>query len=329
MDAPIMPARPADLDLVKGLLREAGLPDRDVVAPLLAHFLVVRRGTGLAGVVGLEPLGRCGLLRSLAVAPAERGRGLGKELTGALERHARLLGIAQLYLLTTTAESFFATLGYRAVARERAPAAIQGTTEYRELCASTSVCMVKDLGEEPMAGTTIGRPASSEYAPYYAQYVDLVPDGDVLGLLRRQVEETARLVGPLADRDADFRYAEGKWSIKEVIGHVTDTERIMVYRALCFARGESAALPGFDENEYVRRAKFASRRLADLVTELKAVREATIGFFASLDAEELERKGTANSRPYSVRALAFIVAGHERHHANLLADRYLPALGRR
>jgi amino-acid N-acetyltransferase len=147
VDAPIEAARPADLAAVKQLLRDSGLPDRDVVAPLLAHVLVARRGAALAGVVGLEALGRCGLLRSLAVAPADRGRGLGVELTHALERHAAGLGVQRLYLLTTTAEAFFARLGYRAIPRERAPAEIQGTTEYRELCASTSVCMVRDLEE--------------------------------------------------------------------------------------------------------------------------------------------------------------------------------------
>lgn len=148
MDVPIASAQPADLPAVKRLLREAGLPDQDVVAPLLAHFLVAVRGAALVGVVGLEPFGRCGLLRSLAVAPAERRRGLGIELTRSLERRARSLGIAQLYLLTTTAEGFFASLGYRAIPRDRAPAAIQSTSEYRELCASTSVCMVRDLEEE-------------------------------------------------------------------------------------------------------------------------------------------------------------------------------------
>jgi amino-acid N-acetyltransferase len=148
MASPIASASAADLPAVKQLLRDSGLPDQDVVAPLLAHFLVARRGSALVGVVGLEALGRSGLLRSLAVAPAERGRGLGIELTQTLERRARGLGLGRLYLLTTTAESFFARLGYRAIPRETAPAEIRGTTEYRELCASTSVCMVKDLEEE-------------------------------------------------------------------------------------------------------------------------------------------------------------------------------------
>ena len=180
-----------------------------------------------------------------------------------------------------------------------------------------------------MAGARVERPAPSEYAPYFGKYVEAVPDGDVLELLRRQVEETAALLGKLGDRDADYRYADGKWSVKEVVGHVADTERIMVYRALCFARGEAAPLPGFDENAYVARAKFAGRRLADLVAELRAVRAATVPLFAGLDAEELLRRGTANDRPYSVRSVAFIVAGHERHHVKILVERHLPGLAKR
>ena len=180
-----------------------------------------------------------------------------------------------------------------------------------------------------MGAVKIERPAPDEYAPYFAKYVEQVAGDDVLALLRRQVEETAALVGGLDDRQADYRYAAGKWSIKEVVGHVTDTERIMVYRGVCFARGEAAALPGFDENAYVAHAKFGGRRLADLVAELRAVRAATVAFFSGLDAEELLRRGTANARPYSVRAVAYVVAGHERHHATILAERYLPELGKR
>ena len=179
-----------------------------------------------------------------------------------------------------------------------------------------------------MAGITIARPASTEYVPYFARYVDLVPEGDILDLLRRQVDETAALVGKLSDRDAEYRYAEGKWSIKEVIGHLADAERIFLYRALCFARGEPKELPGWDENEYVARARFGARRLADLVAELKVARAATASFFAGLDAEELLRKGTANQRGYSVRAVAYITAGHERHHCGILRERYLPGLKR-
>ncbi len=179
-----------------------------------------------------------------------------------------------------------------------------------------------------MGGTKIERPAAGEYAPYFERYVARVGGGDILEILRRQAGETAAVLAGLSERDAEFRYAEGKWSIKEVVGHVADTERIMVYRAVCFARGERAPLPGFEEDEYVRHAKFGGRRLADLVAEFQAVRAATIPFFAGLDAEELLRTGTANNRPYTVRAVAFIVAGHERHHRAILEERYLPGLSR-
>jgi len=180
-----------------------------------------------------------------------------------------------------------------------------------------------------MAGITIARPASTEYVPYYATYVDQVPEGDVLGLLRRQVEATAGAVASLNDGDADFRYTEGKWSIKEVIGHIADVERIFVYRALCFARGEPAGLPGFDENEYARQSNAASRPLKDLVDELRTVRAATLSFFSGLSEKELLRRGTANRNGYSVRSLAFIIAGHERHHVTILRERYLAGLERR
>jgi uncharacterized damage-inducible protein DinB len=180
-----------------------------------------------------------------------------------------------------------------------------------------------------MTGSLIVRPAPDEYAPYFARYIEQVPEGDVLDVLRRQVEATVATVGGVSDRDADFRYAEGKWSIKQVIGHVADTERVMGYRALCFARGERAALPGFDENEYVAHAKFAGRRLGDLLAEFRSVRAATVSFFTGLDEEELLRRGIANNRPYSVRSVAYVVAGHERHHARILAERYLPGLPQR
>jgi hypothetical protein len=176
---------------------------------------------------------------------------------------------------------------------------------------------------------TIERPEPTEFVPYFARYIDLVPQGDVLELLKRQVDETGALVGGLSDHDADFRYAEGKWSVKEVIGHIADTERIFVYRALCFARGEPGGLPGFDENAYVRGAGFGARRLPDLLGELRTVRAATLAFFSGLGAEELVRRGTANNREYSVRAVAYIIAGHERHHAGIVTERYLPGLKRR
>jgi amino-acid N-acetyltransferase len=141
----IASASASDLEDVVGLLDAAQLPHQDVTAELLAHFLLVRGRGALIGVIGLEPLGRVGLLRSLAVASQERGRGLGIALTHALERRARGLGIEDLYLLTTTADRFFAKLGYRRVPRADAPPEIQRTTEFRELCADSSILMVRRL----------------------------------------------------------------------------------------------------------------------------------------------------------------------------------------
>ena len=143
--ADVASASASDLEDVVGLLHGAKLPHRDVTADLLANYLLIRRRGALIGVIGLEPFGSVGLLRSLAVARDERGRGLGIALTHALEQRARALGIADLYLLTTTAERFFAKLGYRRVPRADAPPEIQRTTEYRELCAESSVLMVRRL----------------------------------------------------------------------------------------------------------------------------------------------------------------------------------------
>lgn len=175
-----------------------------------------------------------------------------------------------------------------------------------------------------MSPAHITRPEASEYAPYFATYIDKVPAGDVLALLTRQVEDTCTLLNGLSASEAGYRYAPEKWSIREVVGHVTDTERIMTYRALCFARGETVMLPGFDENAYVAGASFEARSLADLLDELRTVRAATVSFFASLNEQELARRGRANNREYSVRAFAFILAGHELHHASILRERYLP-----
>ena len=123
-----------------------------------------------------------------------------------------------------------------------------------------------------------------------------------------------------------FRYAEGKWSIREVVGHVVDTERIMGYRACCVARGETASLPGFDENAYVQNASFDACPLPELLDELAVVREGNLALFRHLDAGAWSRVGTANAHPISVRALAYVMLGHPRHHLAVLRERYLPHL---
>ena len=174
-----------------------------------------------------------------------------------------------------------------------------------------------------MTSVKIARPDPSEYVQYFGTYVDKVPGGDILVLLREQVEETVNAVRGLTDQAALFRYAPGKWSVKEIIGHVSDTERIFVYRALCFARGEKQSLPGFDENQYVAGARFDDRPLSDHLAELREVRVSTLRFFAALNADELMRTGVANKNKYSVRAVPYIIAGHERHHLAVIKERYL------
>ena len=169
----------------------------------------------------------------------------------------------------------------------------------------------------------IARPQQDEYVPYYHKYVSMVPDGDLVETLRTQIGETLALVRSIPEERGSHRYAPGKWSIKEVVGHMADVERIMTYRALRIARNDATPLPGFDENAYVPAANFEARSLASLAHELEAVRRATVAFFETLEPEAAARRGSANNNPISARALAYIVAGHERHHVALLRERYL------
>lgn len=168
----------------------------------------------------------------------------------------------------------------------------------------------------------IPRPAATEYAPNYGGYVSRVPEGDLIGLLETQRRETQSLLAGLTEAQALHRYAPGKWSVKEVIGHVADSERVFCYRAMRFARGDQTPLPGFDENLYAPAGRFDARPLSDLAAELDAVRRATLALLRSFDVEALARRGTANGKEVSVRALAYIIAGHERHHLAILRERY-------
>ncbi len=167
------------------------------------------------------------------------------------------------------------------------------------------------------------RPTAEEYGDYYAGYVGQVPDGDVLETLERQGEEVVELLAGLAESDGARRYAPGKWSVKEVLGHVIDTERIFAVRALAFARGERQSLPGFEQDDYVRTGEFDARPLAGLIEEFAAVRRANVVFFAGLGEEAWGRRGTANNLPFTVRAVAWILAGHAAHHLQVLRKRYL------
>jgi uncharacterized damage-inducible protein DinB len=167
------------------------------------------------------------------------------------------------------------------------------------------------------------RPREQEYAPYYSSYIDLVPEGDIVAILATQLHDTFALVRELSDEQAQYAYAPGKWSIKQVIGHVADAERIFACRALRFARGDMTPLASFDENAYAAAGDFGNRRLASLLAELAAVRGATVALLAGLPAEAWVHSGVASGYPASVRALAWTTAGHELHHREILASRYL------
>lgn len=172
----------------------------------------------------------------------------------------------------------------------------------------------------------IPRPDPSEYLPYYGKYLDRVPDGDLLGTLESQVDETLALVRGLDEARGGHRYAPGKWSIRETMGHLIDAERIFAYRALRVARGDETPLPGFDENAYAEINDADARTLADLADEFELVRRSNLALFRSLDDAALARRGTASNGPVSTRAIAWIIAGHELHHVALLRERYLADL---
>lgn len=172
------------------------------------------------------------------------------------------------------------------------------------------------------------RPKPADYAPFYEKYVALVPAGDLLEILDSQITRWKSMLGPLSAQQSEFRYEQGKWSTKEVIGHVTDTERIFAYRALRIARGDQTPLSGFEQDDYVREGMFSSRTLADLLQEFSTVRAATLSLFRSLSPDDLSRRGNANQKEITVCALGFITAGHVEHHRLILEQRYLPALPR-
>ena len=168
----------------------------------------------------------------------------------------------------------------------------------------------------------MNRPQADEYVGYFSRYIDQVPDGDIVALLEAQGNATQKLLASIGEEKGGYRYAPGKWSIKQVIGHIGDAERVFAYRLLAVARGEKQSLPGFDEKEYVDGANFDSRSLAELAEGLAATRRATLALARSLDDEAWNRRGVANDNSISARAIAWVTAGHERHHVNILRERY-------
>jgi hypothetical protein len=189
------------------------------------------------------------------------------------------------------------------------------------------------LTETPSTANASLRPQPGEYAPYYDRYISLVHSNDVhsndahsndiLAAFEDQRRQTLLLLSGRPETDGDLRYAPDKWSLKEVLGHLNDTERIMSYRALRIARGDATPIEGYEQDDYVRNSPFARRPLSDLIEDYIAVRRATISLFRNLDDPAWSRRGVANKNEVSVRALAYIIAGHELHHRRILEEKYL------
>ncbi|MFN0087240.1 MAG: DinB family protein [Blastocatellia bacterium] len=167
------------------------------------------------------------------------------------------------------------------------------------------------------------KPDATEYAEYFGKYIALVPEGDIAATLERQFEETRRLFGGVPEALGSHRYAPGKWSLREMLGHVIDTERVFAYRALRIARNDKTPLPGFEQDGFVAAAGFEERTIADLIEEFAIVRRATLALFRTLTGEAWLRVGEASGHPMSARAAAWIIAGHERYHHDILTTRYL------
>ena len=174
-----------------------------------------------------------------------------------------------------------------------------------------------------MPNARVQRPVSGEFPSYFEGYVARVPETDIISVLREQSSEVTNLIKGISEDRAGFRYGPDKWSVREVLGHIGDTERVMSYRATCLARGEQSELPGFDENEYVRTANFDGWTLAELAAHFENLRQANVAILEHLDLEAWKRKGIVNHNPITVPAIAWVMAGHVRHHLQILHERYL------
>lgn len=169
----------------------------------------------------------------------------------------------------------------------------------------------------------LSRPEATEYAAFYAPYLARVPEADALPALEGQLAELIPLLESISEARAGHRYAPEKWSIRQLVGHLSDAERVFAYRILRFSRGDETPLPGFDENHFVAQGAYDARTLQDLTAEFRHLREANLRLIRGLEPEMLTRIGSANDAPISVRALAYIMVGHVRHHLGILKERYL------
>lgn len=170
---------------------------------------------------------------------------------------------------------------------------------------------------------TTDRPQPGDYIPYQAMYIDTVGDGDVVAILNEQYTSLGAFLKTIPQNKALYAYADGKWTVKEVIGHLTDTERIMAYRLLRFSRKDNNPLPGFEQDDYIASAHFNQMELSDLVDEFIAVRKANLYLFNNLTAEQKKLSGTASGNRITVNALLYVIAGHANHHVKILKEHYL------
>jgi len=184
-------------------------------------------------------------------------------------------------------------------------------------------CAIPDEEFMTLTATAFLRPQPGDYAPYYDRYISLVQGNDILTALDEQRRQMLLLLSGRSEADGDLRYAPEKWSLKEVLGHINDTERIMSYRALRISRSDATPIEGFEQDDYVRHGPFGRRPLADLIEDYIAVRRATVSLFRNLDEAAWTRRGVANKNEVTVRALAYIIAGHELHHRRILEEKYL------
>jgi uncharacterized damage-inducible protein DinB len=169
---------------------------------------------------------------------------------------------------------------------------------------------------------SVVRPEPGEYAPYYDRYISLIPGTEILATLESQRRQMMLLLSGRDEADGDFRYAPEKWSAKQVLGHVCDTERIFTYRALRIARGDRTPIEGFEQDDYVRNGPFLQLPISEIIDDYIAVRRATLTLLRNLDEPAWTRRGIANKNEVSVRALAYIIAGHELHHRRILEEKY-------
>jgi hypothetical protein len=172
----------------------------------------------------------------------------------------------------------------------------------------------------------IRKPKEGEYNPYFSRYIDNAPEGDPVQLLREQERELMETYGSFSEEQGSFRYGEGKWSLKEMIGHIADTERVMSYRLLRAARGDTTALPGFDQDLFVKTADFDRRPLAELIADFRSVRAATVSLLQGLCEEDFARAGVVGNFSTTAAALAYIIFGHAQHHLAIVRERYVPRL---